>query len=190
MLTSSTTYTRELVPSGDDDGDNNNITLPPLLLLRVREPTRTHANASILLQTPEGLWDCVRCSERTEQRYAGVNWYGRFLKEEEDRLIAFGADETNFTFKTNLRSVTGEDTNMCKLVAVIKDVDVISFQFTHVVWNPSEGSLELLMVEEIKESHERIQGHDYTSLLLFFDKVEFEMIRAAVTAGVKRTRGE
>ena len=75
---------------------------------------------------------------------------------------------------------------MCKLVAPIKDVDVLSFQFTHVAWNPSEGSLELLMVEEIKEGSWRIQGQDYTSLLLFFEKVEFE--KAVAPVGLKRTR--
>ena len=181
----SSTYTRELSLSssssgGDDDNSDKNITL------RVREPTRAHANASILIQTPEGIWDCVRCSEWTEQRYTGVNWYGRFMKDEEDRLIAFGADESNFTFNTNLRSVSGENTNACKLVAPIKDVDVLSFQFTHVAWNPSEGSLELLMVEEIKEGSWRIQGQDYTSLLLFFEKVEFE--KAVAPVGLKRTR--
>jgi hypothetical protein len=181
----SSTYTRELSLSssssgGDDDNSDKNITL------RVREPTRAQANASILIQTPEGIWDCVRCSERTEQRYTGVNWYGRFMKDEEDRLIAFGADESNFTFNTNLRSVSGENTNACKLVAPIKDVDVLSFQFTHVAWNPSEGSLELLMVEEIKEGSWRIQGQDYTSLLLFFEKVEFE--KAVAPVGLKRTR--
>lgn len=160
-------------------------TLSTGVTIRVRQPVRTGANASILLQTPEGLWDCVACSEWTETQYTGVNWRGLFDQDEVERLAVKNADEANFTYKSdlhdpNVSSRTKENINQCQL-ATTEDL----FQITHSAWNPVDGSLELLMVADIKRNAMQIEGNEYTSLLLLFEKVDFE---TSHPVGTKRDR--
>ena len=159
--------------------------LPSNLFLRIRAPG-FNTNGSILLSTPEGIWECVESRQSTNMHYTGDGWVEKmcFLfgnMDEEEKTQMFKENEAKkIKMYRCLRGLdmTVTNQNSCKLFDnKIKIADN--------KWSASDGSLELFTTNEIDESCKTIKGTEYTSILLKFELVTFED-----QPGLKRTRSD
>ena len=147
------------------------------VFLRVRQPGY-HINGSILLQTVDesAVWDCKECKEWSEVCHLDENWLQMYtlvqgVKDEEEAK----QDETRYTYK-NLRKLNTLgmiSANNCKL-SITKDPKS-KIKIIHSLWNPADGSLELFLSEDVKRDNATVVGTEYTSMLLMFERVVFEI---------------
>lgn len=174
---------------------SSTLRLDPTTQLRLRQP-KLNSSGSVLLKTPEGIWDCVECKEWTEVRYTEEGWVDRYSalhgaidEEEAKKITDENTDESRFTYKNRLRSPTTLariDANHSKL---LQTTEPLTFKFVHSKWDPNDGTLELFITRDITTSKDDIAGTEYTSLLLFFEPVVFEQEEEEVV-GLKRAKSD
>ena len=150
------------------------VTLSPFLILRLR-------GASILLKTPDGIWECVTRRELQVARYTEEHWVEKFKRiygledSEVADVLKENDDEARFKY-VDLKSKSVMGVGLCRL-EMDRELDVVHFD-----WDNVEGTMELQVVDYVEGNKCTVEHTAYTSLLLHFEPVVFE----CETVGLKR----
>jgi hypothetical protein len=166
------------------------LNINPTAQLRIRQP-KFNSCGSVLLKTPEGIWDCVDCKELIDERYTEDGWidryptiYGSINDDEKKKIALENEDATRFTFKNRLRDPATRARISTNNSSYLQSANSLAFTFDHIKWDAKDGTLELLVSREMETDKTNIARTEYTSVLLFFELVVFEEDRA----GLKRTK--
>ena len=155
------------------------LALSPSAQLRIRRTTIS-TNGSILLWTPDGIWDCIACHQAQVSQYTESGWehkYRRVFGLDDYEMVDVereNGDLKRFQY-VDLKQAPTVNANKCTLMLAAERLEVIHFD-----WDNVEASLQLQVTDHVEGGKCIVEHTEYTSLLLHFEPVVFE------TVGVKR----